>query len=94
MRQANRLKDKSQPPRTLKVVVLGAQQVGEVFRQRRRALKLSQRAVAAQLGVSQSRFSILEQNPATMPLQRLLALTNLLGLQLVLQDASSPTGEW
>jgi hypothetical protein len=38
-------------------------QTGQVFSARRKALKLSQKVVAAKLGISQNRFSILEADP-------------------------------
>ncbi len=72
-------------------------QVGQVLANRRRALKLSQQAVAAKLGISQNRLSELEENPDRLTLDRLLALANVLGLELAIRDqASSPpaAGEW
>jgi HTH-type transcriptional regulator/antitoxin HipB len=61
-------------------------QVGEVVRARRRAHKLSQAELAAQLGISQSRLSIIEQNPGSLTLERLISLCSVLGLSLVLQE--------
>ncbi|MDD5295880.1 MAG: helix-turn-helix domain-containing protein [Rhodocyclaceae bacterium] len=77
-------------------------QVGQVLASRRRALKLSQQAVAAKLGISQNRLSELEENPDRLTLDRLLALVNVLGLELTIHDqairnlAGSPpaAGEW
>jgi HTH-type transcriptional regulator/antitoxin HipB len=77
-------------------------QTGHVLASRRRALKLSQQAVAAKLGISQNRLSELEENPDRLTLDRLLALANVLGLELTIQDkairdqsASPPAaGEW
>ncbi|MDD5296529.1 MAG: helix-turn-helix domain-containing protein [Rhodocyclaceae bacterium] len=77
-------------------------QVGQVLASRRRALKLSQQAVAAKLGISQNRLSELEESPDRLTLDRLLALANVLGLELTIHDqairdqtGSPPTaGEW
>lgn len=73
-------------------------QLGQVLASRRRASKLSQRALAAKLAISQNRLSEIETNPGTLTVDRLLELANLLGLELVIQDrpplqASSKT-EW
>ena len=71
-------------------------QTGQILTARRKALGLSQAAVAARLGISQNRLSELEAHPERLTLDRLLALTSLLGLELVLQDKAPPaTGsEW
>jgi HTH-type transcriptional regulator/antitoxin HipB len=77
-------------------------QLGQVLANRRRALKLSQQAVAAKLGISQNRLSELEENPDRLTLDRLLALANVLGLELSIHDkanrgqAANPpaAGEW
>jgi HTH-type transcriptional regulator/antitoxin HipB len=61
-------------------------QVGEILRRRRKARGLSQQEVAAKLGVSQGRLSTLENDPSGLTLERLLAIANLLGLQVILQD--------
>ena len=70
----------------MRQVVTAASQVGEIVRARRKAHKLSQAALAARLGISQSRLSVMEQNPQTLTLDRLISLFNVLGLSLVLQD--------
>ncbi len=72
-------------------------QVGEILRGRRKARRLSQQDLAARLGISQSRLSTLEDNPAGLTLDRLILLAKLLGLELVLQDKSDPPSskeEW
>lgn len=71
-------------------------QIGHVLAARRGVLKLSQKTVAAKLGVSQSRLSELEADPSRLTLDRLIALANLLGLEVVIQDKarSIPQGEW
>jgi len=72
-------------------------QVGALLTARRKALGLSQAAVASRLGISQNRLSELETEPAHLTLDRLLALTGLLGLDLVLQEKAklpAPRSEW
>lgn len=73
----------------MRLNVTAPSQVGEVVRARRRAHKLSQSELAAQLGISQSRLSIIEQNPASLTLERLISLCSVLGLSLVLQEKSA-----
>ncbi len=73
-----------------------ANQTGQVFAARRKALKLSQKDVAARLGISQNRLSILESDLSRLTLDRLISLAGILGLELVLQDKGSPPtrSEW
>ena len=61
-------------------------QVAEILRGRRKALRISQQALAAQVGISQSRLSALEEDAAGLTLERFILLAKLLGLDLVLQD--------
>jgi HTH-type transcriptional regulator/antitoxin HipB len=70
----------------MRQVVTNPAQVAEILRGRRKARRLPQQELAAKLGISQSRLSALEAGTAALTLDRLLALANLLGLQLVLQD--------
>jgi HTH-type transcriptional regulator / antitoxin HipB len=72
-------------------------QVGEILRARRKARRLSQQALAAKLDISQERLSRLETDPGALTLDRLLALANLLGLELVVRDRAktqSSNVEW
>jgi HTH-type transcriptional regulator/antitoxin HipB len=71
-------------------LVTTPQQVGAIVRARRRARKLSQREVAARLGISQARLSVLEADASGLTLERLIALANALGLEVVLRDAAPP----
>ena len=74
-----------------------AHQAGQILTSRRKTLKFSQQAVAAKLGISQNRLSELEEDPARLTLDRLIALVNILGLELSIQDKSAParsTGAW
>lgn len=71
-------------------------QLGSVLLSRRHQLRLSQTAVAAKLGISQNRFSELEAHPNRVTFDRLLALANVLGLELViqLQEPNDLKSEW
>ena len=71
-------------------------QTGHLLAARRKALKLSQKVVAARLGISQNRLSVIEADPSRLTLDRLISLAGMLGFELVLQDKdSSPTrSEW
>ena len=73
-------------------------QLGEVIRGRRKARGMSQAELAAKLDISQSRLSILESDSAGLTLDRLLAIARVLGLEIVVQDATPPSdrrkSEW
>jgi HTH-type transcriptional regulator/antitoxin HipB len=72
-------------------------QIGTAFRSRRKHLKLSQAAVASQLGVSQSRLSQLESNPEVLTVAQMLTLMNVLGLQMKIDNSrpgQSSQTEW
>lgn len=78
-------------------LITTAGQLGEILRRRRKARGVSQRELASKLGVGQARLSALEGNPERLTLGRLIALVNLLGLELVVQDKSDaaiPKTEW
>lgn len=64
-------------------------QVADILRQRRRSRGLSQTDVALKLGLSQARVSAIESKPASLTLERLIALASLLDLEVVLRDRSS-----
>jgi len=68
-----------------------AKQASHLFATRRKALRLSQADVATRLGISQSRYSELEAAPERITLDRLITLTALLGLEIVVQDKSTPS---
>jgi HTH-type transcriptional regulator/antitoxin HipB len=71
-------------------------QVGATFAARRKSLKLSQTQVAERLGLSQNRLSELESRPGTMTVEQLIALADVLGLEVRLGDrvASKHKVEW
>jgi len=75
------------------------EQLGAIFRDQRRARKMSQSQVATRLSISQSWFSELEQNPAEINLARLLVLAKTLGLEVMLRSqdtipSSPPREDW
>lgn len=71
-------------------------QVGATLQARRKALNLSQAQVAEKLGLSQNRLSELENQPETLTVQQLLALANVLGLDVTLTErtAGKDKVEW
>jgi len=77
--------------------VTHANQIGATLTARRKELGLSQTEVASRLGLSQNRLSELESRPDTMTTEQLLALANVLGLEMTLAvRASTPSNkvEW
>ena len=66
-----------------------AAQFGLSLIARRKQLKLTQTQIAARIGLSQNRVSELETNPHTITLEQLLALINLLGLELRLSERAA-----
>jgi HTH-type transcriptional regulator/antitoxin HipB len=72
-------------------------QIGATLTGRRKHLKLSQTDVAARLGLSQNRLSELESSPQTLTVEQLLALLNVLGLEMSLRERDAggkPKVEW
>jgi HTH-type transcriptional regulator/antitoxin HipB len=70
-------------------------QVGAILASRRKHLDLSQADVAGRIGLSQNRLSELESRPDTLTVEQLLALLNVLGLELHLAERSTPRKvEW
>jgi HTH-type transcriptional regulator/antitoxin HipB len=61
-------------------------QVGASLQARRKTLGLTQAEVAERLGLSQNRLSELETRPETFTLEQLLAVLNVLGLDLALGE--------
>ena len=73
-----------------------ATQIGATLTGRRKHLKLSQTEVANRLGLSQNRLSELEANPETLTVEQLLALLNVLGLEIAVGErtGSKTKVEW
>jgi HTH-type transcriptional regulator/antitoxin HipB len=70
----------------MRQLITSPNQVGEILRGRRKARGVAQQVLANKLGISQSRLSTLEADPASLTLDRLLTLLGQLGLELVVQD--------
>ncbi|HEV7608553.1 MAG TPA: helix-turn-helix domain-containing protein [Steroidobacteraceae bacterium] len=66
-------------------------QIGANLAGRRKQLKLSQAHVASKLGLSQNRLSELETRPETLTVAQLLALLNILGLEMSLVEGGKST---
>jgi HTH-type transcriptional regulator/antitoxin HipB len=66
-----------------------SRQIGAHLSGRRKQLKLSQTDAASRLGLSQNRLSELEARPETLTVEQLLALLNVLGLELLIREQSS-----
>lgn len=64
-------------------------QIGMILTLRRKQLKLTQAEVAARLNISQNRLSELENQPGQMTIDRLLALTGILNVELTLQERNA-----
>ena len=64
-------------------------QVGAILAARRKHLALSQAEVAARVGLSQNRLSVLEKNSSTLTAKQLLAFLNVLGLDLAISERSA-----
>jgi HTH-type transcriptional regulator/antitoxin HipB len=73
-----------------------ATQIGATLSARRKSLDLSQAEVASRLGLSQNRLSELESRPETLTVAQLLALLNVLGLEMTVaeQSAGKSRTEW
>ena len=65
-------------------------QVGQVLRAARKSAKLSQKELAAKLGLSQNRVSELETDPGSMRVDQLLSMLSALGLELQVQTRGGP----
>jgi HTH-type transcriptional regulator/antitoxin HipB len=71
-------------------------QIGATLAGRRKHLDLTQSEVAARLGLSQNRLSELESRPETLTVEQLLALLNVLGLEMTIAERATqkPKVEW
>lgn len=61
-------------------------QIGAILAARRKQLGLSQAEVAARVSLSQNRLSVLEKNSVSLTARQLLALLNVLGLDLAVSE--------
>jgi HTH-type transcriptional regulator/antitoxin HipB len=76
----------------MKQILSVADQLGPLLQAARKSSGLSQTALAGRLGISQSRLSAMELNPASINLGQLLALCAALQLELHLQAKALPPG--
>lgn len=67
-----------------------AEQFAPILQSARKSAGLSQSTLAQRLGLSQSRLSAMELNPASMGLDQLLAICSALQLELVVQTRQTP----
>jgi len=76
-------------------ILTKASKAGQLVAARRRALRLSQRDLAAKLGISQNYLSQIEAGQRKLSTERLLDLANVLGLELVIRDKQQqPDTDW
>lgn len=81
----------------MRLIITNPGQIAEILRARRKAHRVSQEQLAKKLGVSQSRLSAIEAGTAALTVDRLIAIANVLDLQLVVQDKASkpsPATDW
>lgn len=78
----------------MKQLISVPSQVGLVLRSARKSATLSQKQLAAKLGLSQNRVSELETHPGSMRVEQLLAVLSALGLEMQVQprEATPATG--
>ena len=70
-------------------VLASSSQLGLVLKAARKRARLSQGALAARIGISQSRMSELELHPGAISLDQLLAIAGVLGLELAIGNKPS-----
>lgn len=75
----------------MKQILSITDQVGPLLQAARKSAQLSQTALASRLGISQSRVSAMELDPASISLEQLLAMCSALNLELVVQTKVSAT---
>lgn len=63
-------------------LITGTTQIGALLSARRKQLDLTQEQVASRVGLSQNRLSVLESRPESLTVGQLLALLNVLGLEM------------
>ena len=84
----------------MKQILSVPDQMGPLLQSARKSARLSQTALAQRLGISQSRMSAMELDPASINLQQLLAVCAALGLELTVQTKATatltgaPKAEW
>jgi len=80
---------------SMKQRVTNISQIARILMARRKALKLSQHALAEKLGIAQATLSQIEGGIIPLSVQRLLEIANVLNLELVMQNKQrSPETDW
>lgn len=70
-------------------------QLGHIIKARRKALGLTQQALATKLAITQNRMSQIEADAGKLGFDRMVDLFNILGLDLVVQDRQPRSkGDW
>lgn len=77
----------------MKQILSSPTQIGLLLQSARKHRGLTQSATAARLGLTQSRLSKIELDPASMTVTQLLGLCALLGLELTLSERKGTTGQ-
>ena len=79
----------------MKQRITNVSQITRILVVRRKALKLSQHALAEKLGITQAALSQVESGIIPLSVQRLLEITNVLDLEIVMQNKQrSPKIDW
>lgn len=84
---------------TMDYPVRTAAQLAPLLKAFRASRKLTQSDLAERLGVTQQALSALEREPQAASFERLLSVLSVLGVEIVLRDASTrgktqSSGEW
>ncbi len=71
-------------------------QVGALLSARRKQLALTQAQVASKIGLSQNRLSVLESKPGSLTVEQLVALLQVLGLTMQVDErvATRSRSDW
>ncbi len=84
----------------MKQIISVPDQLGHILQSTRKSARLSQAAIAEKLGISQSRISAMELDPAAISVGQLMTMLAVLDLEMIVQSKSSAaqnndqTAEW
>ena len=83
------------PQNTMKQRLNSISQLAKILVARRKAMRMSQQALAAKLGIGQAALSQIEGGGITLSVRRLLDIANVLDLEVVIQNKqNSPKTDW
>ena len=83
------------PQNTMKQRLNSISQLAKILVARRKAMRMSQQALAAKLGIGQAALSQIEGGSITLSVRRLLDIANVLDLEVVIQNKqNSPKTDW